>query len=343
MRWVILSIGLIICASTGCGGPQTPPMRMGTLPYPSPFYTTADPEDLGGHRYGGLSFNEAGRGLIYSERGGFIDLAHIRIIADWTWFYYQRLHDAIENETQQVTLPMNKGSRLDVMFHYPDDWGQLACDEQAELTHKLALRISKELAWILGAWHEIATWFGYSRFVIGSEAASAFTHDDTFSHLVALRAVGRAINDDERSYNEAMTIAIEHEMEYWQAVSPEQTQAAVEEVRGRWWERGGVKRRYLVLSLNGEPQRPWLIPDEPGEPGRLGESYMVPRLDAIDEGRYCGFYTVQIRPFILEASQIRRAAGIESGPVKPFEHFPDIMEAIRKELIERYGPDADQP
>ena len=332
-----------VMLSGACRGPQTPPTRTGALPYPSIFYTSVDPDDLGEHRFGGLSLQERGRGLIYSERGGLIDLAHVRIIADWTWYYYRHLHAALDAGDAELTLGMNKGSRMDLTFHYGDDWPTLAADEDADVVHKLSLAIAKELAWIMGAWHEIATWYGYSRFILGSEEPSAFTHDDTFSHLVGLRVVERAINNRELDYNEAMTQELASELAYWEAVGPDETDAAVQRVRGRWWDERGAIRRYLELSLDDQPQRAWLVPEEPGEPGHLGEPYDIPRLGEIAGRDFSGFYSVSIRPYILQANQIRRAAGIESGPIEPFEHFPAIMESIRVELLERYGPDADQP
>lgn len=328
----------------GCGGPQTPPMRMGSLPYPSPFYATADPENLGPHRYGGWSLRESGRGIIYSEHGGFIDLAHIRITADWAWYYYQRIHRALERGDEQLGLAMNKGSRMRLYFEYPEHWDEVADERRPELIHEISLGISKDLVWILGAWHEIATWYGYSRFVIGSERISAFTYDDTFSHLVGMRVVGRAIDGPDVDYNEAMTKSLELEMRKLGALSPEQTRAATERVRGRWWGRGGSKRRYVELSLNGEPQRPWLAPDEPGEPGRLGEAFELPGLGVIDGYDYSDFYRVEIQPRILEAGKIRRAAGMDSGSaIDPAVHFEPIMADIRAELLEEYGPQADRP
>src|SRR5687768_2411742 len=70
----------------GCNG--APRGRLGALPYPgmTTLYATADPENLGRHRYGGLprlfERDEASRGIIYTARGGFLDVAHVRITVD---------------------------------------------------------------------------------------------------------------------------------------------------------------------------------------------------------------------------------------------------------------------
>jgi hypothetical protein len=339
---VILGLALI---SIGCGGPQTPPTRYGSLPYPGPFtfHALADPADLGTHRYGGWSLEETGRGLIYTERGGFIDVAHVRITVDWTWFYYQHLHAAMEQRQENLDLPMNKGSRLRVKLRYPDGWDDFDAAERPQVLQQLALRMSQELAWILGAWHEIASWYGYSRLIIASERASAFTHDDTFSHLIGLYVAEQAINHPESDFEQAVTAALDAMLRELGAVGSEQTDEMVQRVRGLWWDDRGAIRRYLELSLDGSPQRPWLAPLEPGGPGRLGEPFELPRLGVIAGHDFGGFYEVRIAPFILQGPQIRAVADANGSTIDPFVHFPPIMEAIREELLLEYGPDADQP
>src|SRR5215218_5176260 len=133
---------LLACAfgAAGCG--DTPRSRLGALPFPGPFtlYTTADPDRLGRHRYGHsprfLRADEKERGLIYTTRAGFIDMAHLRMTIDWTRYYTRLLRRAILADRRQVKLAGMEDCPLYVTLNYPTGWSELSADERARFADK---------------------------------------------------------------------------------------------------------------------------------------------------------------------------------------------------------------
>src|SRR4051794_16399068 len=122
----VVAAGVLCCLSCGCmpgvpgmPGGSLPRDRLGCLPFPGlmTLYATADPARLGRHRYEDLprlfQEDEAGRGIIYTERAGFVDLAHVRIAIDWTRYCAHAVRDALEARQGGVDLTCAEGD----VFH----------------------------------------------------------------------------------------------------------------------------------------------------------------------------------------------------------------------------------
>src|SRR5262249_12707791 len=104
--WGIVGAALAAAMLTGgVADEHTPRWRLGALPFPGPLslYAAADATDLGMHRYTSwwerpFEEGEGARGIMYTCRAGFLDLAHLRDAVDWTRYlrdHVQRLlsHD----------------------------------------------------------------------------------------------------------------------------------------------------------------------------------------------------------------------------------------------------------
>ncbi|MEX1016347.1 MAG: DUF4056 domain-containing protein [Phycisphaeraceae bacterium] len=343
--WRVSLLLAVAAVVVGCAGPPRPRPRPGSLPFPGPFslYRVADVEKFDEHSYGlPPLFKNGSRGTFYTEKAGFLDIAHIRWSIDWGWYYHHHAHAALTEGKTEVTLTTNKPSRLRIQFHYPEKWDQLPAEERAALIDELALRVGQEAAWIIGIWHETATYFGYASFVVVSESGSAFTYEDMFSHLIGLYVLEQAVRSDEPDFDRAVTVALDEMLQSLEPYDPEASHEAALAVKGEWWRGGKAIRRNLALGLDGEPLRPWLIPEAPGEPGRYGEPRHVPGLHDMADPALRTFATFAIEPHIWQANAIRAAADTEDTLIHP-DDLPRIADHLRAELHAKHGPDADRP
>jgi len=180
-------------------------------------------ENIGPHHY--LGSSKEGDGIIYTRRGGFIDMAHLRDQADWTAYLYSLISlckgkDTIEealgreggDKILKLMVPLNTDS-LDIMI--------------------LAARIAYDLS----IWHEIATGFGESSVPFISERFSSFSVEDAYSNLLGATLGMKALKS-ELPYEEAMTKFISNTLDSLGVVKTEaETYAALEDVRNIWWTR----------------------------------------------------------------------------------------------------------
>src|SRR4051794_20958129 len=115
-----------VCA--GCTSDSAIPRgRIGALPFPGmmTLYCTADPHHLGRHRYAQaprlFQTDEEERGIIYTARGGFLDVAHLRAAIDWTRYDTLQIRRALESNKTHLALPGNRNAVLNVTLNYPPD------------------------------------------------------------------------------------------------------------------------------------------------------------------------------------------------------------------------------
>ncbi|MEX1016346.1 MAG: DUF4056 domain-containing protein [Phycisphaeraceae bacterium] len=346
MRWVVgLCVAAVLVLASGCASPPKPRTRTGSLPFPGLFtlYAVADVEDLDPHSYGmTLPFRNGSRGIFYTERAGFIDMSHVRWTIDWSWYYHQRVRTALLAEQERLRLATGMPSRLHMHFHYPGDWATWPADARAEAIDDLSLRIAQEAAWVLGLWYEFATYFGYASTVVLPESQSAFTYEDNFSHLIGLKVFEQALAEKDCDFDAAVTTALDAMLPALEPYGPDASHEAVLAVKDAWWRDGTAISRHFELGLDGEPVRPWLIPDEPGGPGRYGAPWRVPGMHDLEDPALRHFVSLAIEPRIWQASAIRRAAGTTQPHIRP-DHFPALVEHVREAILDAHGPDADRP
>ena len=66
--------------------------------------------NLGSHHY--LGHRDEGNGILYSEKGGFIDLGHVREWADWTAFLYLHVLEVANDPSSKKKLGIEGGMRF---------------------------------------------------------------------------------------------------------------------------------------------------------------------------------------------------------------------------------------
>lgn len=209
-------------------------------------------EEIGKHHY--LGDKAEGNGIIYTEKGGFIDLGHVRDCADWTAYLFNFIQ-----HVQQDTMPINKN------LGHEGGSKTLALQIPNELDKNQMVALAGRIAYDLSLWHEIATWFGSSYIPMIPEGYSSFSPEDLYSNLLGV-TIGMEAIKSELPYEEAMTKIIAATLVDLNAVeSQTATYEAMKSVEDLWWTRYKrlpskkiLLRRYLVNTDNF--LLPWLIP-----------------------------------------------------------------------------------
>jgi hypothetical protein len=347
---------LSLCAG-GCifGSGGKPRDRIGALPFPGPFtlYTVADPNHLGKHRYGTLGripfiqTEEKERGIIYARKAGFIDVAHIRESCDWTRYFTLQLRKAIKAGKTEVNLAGKNDARLLIDLKYPDGWADLSDGERKSLGEEMAIRGGQQLGYLTVTWHELITWFGWRKIFLIDEQPSAFTYDDTMSHMVGIRVAGRALRDKRGgNWDAAVTRNLKEVMKEIGAVKPVQTELAVDAVEGLWWKDGEpLKRQFAPPPGDDVSVTPWLVEglpfarvDEPPAP------FVLPSLRDVN-GHDCSQFiaSLHIQPNIDEADKMKRCIRCRMPYFSAQKDLPALLAVAEQQMTERFGEAVNVP
>lgn len=329
---------LLFCCSVVCAEPPDLSTRTRSLPPPRvirtccafgsdlrlmmvPILTYTDitcVERLGSHGYLGIAGE--GNGIIYTRRGGFIDMAHLRDQADWTAYLYSRILVAQEKGNLTIHLGREGGLKL-LNLNVPADMG----------THD-ALQLAGRIAYDLSVWHEIATWFGSSTIPFVPERYSSFSIEDPYSNLLGVTLGIEAIKSS-LPYEEAMTLLIGNMFEKLSAVTTEtETYDAMEEVRNIWWTRDKPlpsKKVLLERQLDVYPcLEPWRVP---GYVDKTVASYDLVIPDKTSDGQSLDrFYELDFK--LNYKFPVREIFAFKTGRIVTQADFGQLIRHIAKDL-----------
>lgn len=207
------------------------------------------PDDLGKHKY--LGDKEEGNGIIYTRKGGFIDMGHLRDQADWTAYLFELIQH--QNKGKWMQPLGHEGGMKKLYLQIPDDINEFD-----------AMQLSGKIAYDLSVWHEIATWFGASYIPLLPERYSSFSIEDAYSNLLGV-TIGIQALQSELPFEEAMTFLIDSTLTDLGAVTEvEEIYQAMEAVREIWWTREKKlpsRKVLLQRELQVYPKvQPWLVP-----------------------------------------------------------------------------------
>ena len=340
--------------------------RVGVLPIPLlAIGNIVGPEVIGPHKFdGGLLALRPGQdpeasrdpgernGLVYTCRGGFIDVAHVRDYADLTLFLAAQVHHGLRDGAT-VALRDKGGTRRIVIHPVP------AATVDAVGARGLAIATAQWLAVRLAIWHEIATWYGWSAFALFPETASAFSPEDVYSDVVGTRIAGGIIEaqgaDTDTLYEANVNVWLAGVLERLGAQPASVGRAAMFAVDGQWWDSSRrLPDKQLTIRRNldiGPFISPWLVSD-----AGIGPSTQL-LLD-----KHCG---VDAQPIVLRNPDdyrglpLREVATLEidvspalvdNGLPLPGdatrvtqEDFPAIVAAIGVAASELFGTGVDAP
>jgi hypothetical protein len=192
----------------------------------------------------------------------------------------------------------------------------------------------------------MVTWFGYSSTMFFSEHISAFSCEDPYSDLLGTRLATFALRDTERNFDDAMTKVLDEELERLGIQPAAVARRAVRKTKGKWYKGRGyfftrVTKRCFDTGADDGFITPWLVPvtDANSQP----EPCPAPNLDFLAD--YGFTMTLQIEPREWQKNKILATTGKHNpaNRITPVIHFPLIMEHIKKEARDRYGPDVEVP
>jgi len=340
-------------------------VALGQVPVPGvEIGNLVGPNDVGAHRYNngylslhgkdprGIVDNE-NNGLIYTCRGGFIDLAHVRDNADNTLSLTASIARSLETGGTVEVPPQGAAMRVRLRAVSAEGiakYGRVP----------LATALAQWVAYQFSIWHEIATFYGYASVAEWPEKISAFSPEDLYSNQIGERlAVGviraRQAGDDV-NYGLSMDAWIKRMLERLGAVSLADSQAAMRAVDGAWWDSAKrIPDWTLVRRRQFETDpflRPWRL--ENARPGTKGAVAPLAQCRDADPALVLqvvdGFAGALFRDYAtveFDVSDALVAAGFplprpDSRRVNQ-EDFPFIIQKVREANAETFGPGADAP
>jgi len=312
----------------GCNAGGTRP-RWGYLPTGS----FGNPDALGKHssRFG---LGE-GAGILYTLRGGSLDIDHVRGAADITKVAHDRAYSTLLKKGKGFSLsPAFERFSNNIEFQYPDYWDKIRKEDREKIAKAVSLKMGQYVGFNSTLYHELTTWYGGHFLLIEAEFNSSFSWDDLYSNLIGTRLAVEAIKDKSRSYNEAMTLLLEKELHKLGVVSKSEARRITKTVRGKWYGGGNLTKRNMDIGEDGYIT-PSLIPGAySGEPFKCP----VPTLDLLNKCRFKIRYTFS--SMHGADGKMRRLVN-SNGPIQP-KHFPSLMRYVKEESAREYGHDIDQ-
>jgi len=339
-------------------------VAVGQVPVPGvEIGNLADPEGIGPHRYDngylslhgkdprGIVDNE-NNGLIYTCRGGFIDLAHVRDNADNTLSLAAAIARSLESGAVVEVPPQGAAMRVRLR-----PVTEAAIEKYGRV--QLATVLAEWVAYQFSIWHEIATFYGYASLAQWPEKISAFSPEDLYSNQIGARLAGGVIlakgARSDVEYGLSMDAWIKRMLQRLDAVPLADSRAAMRAVDGAWWDSTKripdwtlTKRRRFDT---GPFLRPWRLEDaRPGSKGaakplarcRKAEPLVLYASDGFAGALFRNYATVE---FDVDDALVQAGFPLphaESRRVTQ-EDFPMIIEKTRQATVAALGPGADAP
>lgn len=211
-------------------------------------------DDLGEHRY--MGHKREGIGTLYTHKGGFIDVGHLRDQIDWTRYLFTTIVN--HRGKGEVVLRLRKeAGRKTLHLNIPSAFKDDDC-----------IQLAGKIAYDFSLWHEISTWYGASTVPFVPEKFSSFSVEDLYSNLLGIH-VGMKTLRSELPFNTAATKIIESTLDSLDVVkTAKETYDAYDAVNDKWYtNQKRVPRTNITLKRDLavlESTRPWLVPNLTG-------------------------------------------------------------------------------
>lgn len=328
LQLILLLSGVLVLS--GCQGPGEPRLRFGAF-WGSPIgMEFPEPGHLGNHSYG-FTLHET-NGMVYTCKGGFIDLAHVRESADRTAYLQKVTYQNLIRGERQFSFRIIEPSRYRVTLTYPKYWNDYSKQKRETIAKDVSIHLGQYLAHTSLIWHEIVTWYGFATAGIFPDTISAFSWEDTYSDILGVRLAVLALSDERRPYDEAMTELLLQTLEELDVQSARIARKAAKRIEGQWFSGGfyflvDMKKRNFDVGLDDHFITPWLVPGIC--PDANPRSYPVPNVELI---RAHGFdIDVEIEPRVTEKGKIYHSIDLARDKrIRPQVDFPKIIATIEK-------------
>jgi hypothetical protein len=235
-----------VISLNGCAVPQ-PGARLGSYATATLGTHFLDADSLGKHHFGNSCFEK--NGIVYTCRGGHIDIAHARIAADNVRYVQDRAERALLKMDRQFEFKLKvEPSTYYVTLEYPPNWKNLSKKERSRIVEEVSLELGAYCVYIMTTWHEVLTWFGFKSMAFIPEQQSAFSWEDVYSNVFGIKIGELALQDKRHGYNKAVTIALQKELKSFGIQSKSTARKASEKMRGTWYE-GALIAEMKVRNL----------------------------------------------------------------------------------------------
>lgn len=331
-------------------------------PVPVPFYflgNILDPRLVRHHVYdaGDSTFSSRsgksevgyteGNGLVYTCRGGFIDVAHVRDYADTALYTITSIARDLETGGE-IPLP-DEGAKVRIELK-PVPAGAI----QKQGRWAISIPLGQWVAFQSSVWHEIVTWFGWSTFTLFPEMVSSFSPEDLYSNLLGARIAAAVVSQagarDEFAYNRNVERWLNLALAYLQATPVPAGEEAMRSVDGLWWDsKKRIPDMSLVLRRNfdiDEQVTPWVVPPSKSGPllktacGGSQKPLSIANPTAMSGIDFAEQATlvVDLPPDLASRPPFR-----DLGPRITQRDFPAIVAWIVAQNRELFGPLGDRP
>lgn len=228
-------VGIRPCCAFGTGLKA----ELGSVPVP--FYSiknVLNTEDVDAHVFNDGSASVVGslfgtsdevNGLIFTNKGGFIDTAHVRDTADFAFYLYRSLKQR-DSDNYQVSLTPELRDRR-IVFNNLDrlDTEQ---DDEAKLAALLAFRLAQ--------WHEIAQWYGLVSVGGFKEYPSAFSPEDLYSNMLGALIAYEILRINPDITQDAFVVLLpEYFRKHLKMLDAQDEDTSIEKLKeldGIWWD-----------------------------------------------------------------------------------------------------------
>lgn len=333
---IILGLTVVLSIVGRCeGGARA---RFGCYAASTPGTRFISFKELGHHSYS-HGFGE-GNGIVYTCRGGHIDIVHLRLGADYTKDAKEKAYNCIIKGKKGFDFKLPVESTVHhVQIFYPSNWDSLSGTEKEKTAREISLKLAPYIAFSATTWHEMLTWYDYKCLGFIPEDASAFSWEDSYSNLLGCLLAVEAMKDTQHSYNEAMTIALRKEMQKLGIRSRRFARMASEKMRGKWFTGNlwvTLKKRNFDIGLDDGFVSPSLVPGlKDCSETVCPISYPAPNLDFLSDYGFSIKY--EIEPHEFEKGKLLRIVypNGEGKKIEPEKHFPILIKQIEKEALAR--------
>lgn len=317
---------------SGCHRSHQPRLRLGAF-FGSPAgMSFPDPNHLGQHHYAKASGEKLG--MVYTCRGGFIDVGHVREAADRTAYLSDIIYRNLMQGRRTFSFRVIEPSRYHVNLLYPRNWYQLSDEKREAVATEVSILLGQYVARTSLVWHEIVTWYGFSSTWVFSENISAFSCEDTYSDLLGTRLAVQSLRRGRQEYDAAMTALINEALRELGVQPASVAREAAKRIKGQWYSGGyyffvDMKKRNFDVGLTDGRITPWLV--DGICPGAEPQTLPVP--DTAFMSNYGFGMEIEIDPRVMEKGKIYRdlALADRNSRVRPAVDFPVILEHIRNQ------------
>ncbi|OHB54331.1 MAG: hypothetical protein A2Y07_02705 [Planctomycetes bacterium GWF2_50_10] len=319
----------VISAFAGCSGKKAH-MRFGGF-FGSPTGVKfRDPHNLGEHHFR-LSMKEK-NGMVYTCKGGFIDIGHVREAADRTAYFKDVTFRNLMAHNTEFSFSVIEPSRYWVKVSYPANWGDISFQQRKKIADDTAIDLGQYFAHTSMIWHEILTWYGFATLKLFPDTISSFSWEDGYSDLLGTILAVDALRDNERTYDNAMTDLISRELEALDAQPANVGRQAAKMIKGKWYTGGlyfmvNMKKHNFDVGLDDGSISPMIVPGIC--PDAVPKLYPVPDSKLVEQ--YGFRVKLEIEPRVFEKKQICNSIDLDSNcRIVPNVHFPLIISNLKK-------------